>query len=320
MCLITIKAMNKSTTHNLDIQLYSLNELLTLFDLKSQISIEDLKRAKMKVLMTHPDKSRLPAEYFLFYKKAFDIIVEFYKSQSKETQKVTAENAQYAVLPNMEYDKNIHSRIKKMDAGAFNAKFNQLFDQNMSTSMKTTHPTNEWFKEETAQYDMTSIGKNVNQGIETVKQQQQQQQQQQNIRGDIIVHSGVQSLHSTIGASDLYDDDDDDTTARYITSDPFSKLKFDDLRKVHKNETVFAVSERDLAKMPKYSSVDQFAKERNQMILTPLEKKDAQRLLDSQEKQNADRIMRKEYESKLQSMKYAEKNKSVMASFLHLGN
>ena len=57
------------STHNLNIHQYSFKELLELFDLSNTISVEDLKRAK-KVLMTHPDKSRLLSEYFLFYKKA----------------------------------------------------------------------------------------------------------------------------------------------------------------------------------------------------------------------------------------------------------
>jgi hypothetical protein len=45
-----------------------LNELLDLFGLDYNISIDDLKRAKKIVLMTHPDKSKLGPEYFLFYK------------------------------------------------------------------------------------------------------------------------------------------------------------------------------------------------------------------------------------------------------------
>ena len=54
-------------THNLDIHMYKLTDLLNLFELSYDISIDDLKRAKKKVLMTHPDKSKLDAKYFLFY-------------------------------------------------------------------------------------------------------------------------------------------------------------------------------------------------------------------------------------------------------------
>ena len=53
------------TTHNLNIQTYSFEELLGLFNLTTQFGIEELKKAKRKVLWMHPDKSRLPSEYFL---------------------------------------------------------------------------------------------------------------------------------------------------------------------------------------------------------------------------------------------------------------
>jgi hypothetical protein len=66
--------------------MYKLNDLLKLFELTYDISIDDLKRAKKKVLMTHPDKSKLDEKYFLFYKSAFDIIVKFYEEQNFKVQ------------------------------------------------------------------------------------------------------------------------------------------------------------------------------------------------------------------------------------------
>ena len=53
--------------HNLNIHMYSLEDLLGLFGLTYNISQADLKRAKKVVLMTHPDKSKLDSKYFLFY-------------------------------------------------------------------------------------------------------------------------------------------------------------------------------------------------------------------------------------------------------------
>ena len=53
--------------HNLDIHSYSVEELLGLFDLSYQFSEDEMKRAKKKVLMLHPDKSRMDAKYFLVY-------------------------------------------------------------------------------------------------------------------------------------------------------------------------------------------------------------------------------------------------------------
>ena len=40
--------------------MYSLSEVLNLFDLDYDISMDGLKRAKKRVLMMHPDKSKLP--------------------------------------------------------------------------------------------------------------------------------------------------------------------------------------------------------------------------------------------------------------------
>ena len=124
--------MNK---HNLDIQTYSLKDLLNLFNLneKDVITIEDIKRAKLIVLKMHPDKSKLSSDYFLFYKKSFDLVVEFYKEQSKINQEIQTEEYMY----NPKHEKNeinevqIKKAISKLDVGKFQETFNQLFDSNM---------------------------------------------------------------------------------------------------------------------------------------------------------------------------------------------
>ena len=70
MTIVVYLANMSGPTHNLNIQEYSLEELLGLFELNSyDISVDDLKRCKKKVLMLHPDKSKLESKYFLFYKK-----------------------------------------------------------------------------------------------------------------------------------------------------------------------------------------------------------------------------------------------------------
>ena len=50
--------MPKIEKHNLNVEMYSLQELFRLFDIEEYdiLSVDDLKRAKKKVLMTHPDK------------------------------------------------------------------------------------------------------------------------------------------------------------------------------------------------------------------------------------------------------------------------
>ena len=56
---------------DLNIDNYSLEDLLNLFKINIDFNKNDLKRAKNIVLNTHPDKSRLPNEYFFFFSKLF---------------------------------------------------------------------------------------------------------------------------------------------------------------------------------------------------------------------------------------------------------
>lgn len=63
---------------DLDIDNYNLPDILALFNLPTLFNEDDLKRAKLAVLKTHPDKCQLPKEYFLFFTKAYRIIHQIY--------------------------------------------------------------------------------------------------------------------------------------------------------------------------------------------------------------------------------------------------
>jgi hypothetical protein len=63
---------------DLNIDNYNLPDILSLFHLPTLFDEDDLKRAKLAVLKTHPDKSQLPKEYFLFFTKAYRILYQIY--------------------------------------------------------------------------------------------------------------------------------------------------------------------------------------------------------------------------------------------------
>jgi hypothetical protein len=175
---------------------------------------------------------------------------------------------------------------------------------------KTNNTRNEWFSKDDQIYESSDDvnSKNMGQIFDKIKDKQ----------SGMVKYKGVENLVVNSGSgSNLYDDDDDNDD-KYVTSDPFSKLKFDDLRKVHKDETVLSVSERDYNKVKKYSSVDHFMRERGNQTLTPLEKQEAERMLSIQEQQYRERMMNKEHSSNLQTMQFAEKNKAVLSQFLRL--
>jgi len=300
-----------SKTHNLNIHMYKLNEILELFGLSYDISLEDLKQAKKIVLMTHPDKSKLSAEYFLFYKKAFDIIVQFYENQNKQNTPVPKEEIKYQIMNQNGHDKKsskkIINTINEMPANDFQKRFNQLFEENMSSKPDVTK--NEWFKndENAFQIPENVNSKNIGQVFQRIKDE--------NSGTVLSKYRGVEMINTRTG-SGFYDDDDDD---QYIGSDVFSKLKFDDLRKVHKDQTIFAVGESDYQKVPQFSSVDHYVRERSKDSMTPLEKGKAELMLSTQERQYREMMMKKEHAAKLKSMEYEEKNKMVLGNFMRLG-
>jgi hypothetical protein len=301
--------------HNLTIQSYSLDEIMGLFDLDSyDISIENLKVAKKKVLMLHPDKSKLDAKYFLFYKKAFDIIVQFFDNQNRQNRSIQPKDVAYEPNYNDQdtnTTKQITKNVQEMKSEKFQEKFNELFEANQMGVRPNTE-RNEWFQQEKSAYDVPQekMSKQaMNDNFQRIKKQ----------NNGLIQYNGVQSLNQDSATSNNFYDDDD-FQDKYMTSDPFSKLKFDDLRKVHRDQSVLAVSEQDINNIKTYGSVEEFNRARSEHSYEPLEKQHADRLLQEQEKAMQQRMMRKEYQSKLQTEQYAEKNKNVMASFLLLQN
>ena len=59
--------MNNDLNIDLNIDNYTLDDLLNMFELSHSFNKNDLKRAKRIVLKMHPDLSGLPSEYFMIY-------------------------------------------------------------------------------------------------------------------------------------------------------------------------------------------------------------------------------------------------------------
>ena len=72
---------------DLNIENYNLNEILQLFKLDYSFNRDDLKKAKRVVLLTHPDKSKMPKEYFLFYSKAYKMLYYIFEFRNKEEKR-----------------------------------------------------------------------------------------------------------------------------------------------------------------------------------------------------------------------------------------
>ena len=297
--------MNKE--HNLDVHMYNLKELLELFEIYDyRIDLEQIKKAKRKVLMTHPDKSKLPSKYFLFYKKAFDIVYKFYDEQNKQNQ--TVEKRSYKPIDEDPDDTNaVKTKINKVKSDKFQKEFNKLFEENMTTKIDTSK--NDWFKKEDNDFKIDTPVNSGNMG-QIFRQMKKNNQ-------DVMVYKGVQNMNYTIGES-LYDDEDD---SAYCSGDIFGKLKYDDLRKVHKDNTIFDVCETDYNKVQGFNNIQQLQTARNTQNLNPMNEQRANHMMEENERLYREKMMNKQHQSSLKSMEYAEKNKQVMGSlFLRIEN
>jgi hypothetical protein len=302
-----------SKPHNLDIQSYSFYEILDLFQLEADnVTMEHLKRAKKKVLMMHPDKSNLPKEYFLFYKKAFDVVVRMYENVQKVSQRV--EETGYFPHETETDDvvsKQFQKTIGKISQKTFQHNFNELFDKHMKKP-PTNPQKNDWFTRTDALYsEQAASSGEMGSVLERIKEQQQ----------SLTKYTGVVSMQYVSQGNSFYDDDDDDHNEdanNYKCSDPFSKLKYDDLRKVHKDQTVFSVRDSDLRNVPQYKTVDEYEQARDVRSLTPMERSKAQQMLQEQDAFLQEKILQKQYQSELVTMRNVDANKQVMSNFLRL--
>lgn len=71
---------------DLNIDNYTLTDVLTLFKIPVAFNEHHLKSAKKQVLKMHPDKSNLPKEYFLFFTKAYRILHQIYSMRHEHGQ------------------------------------------------------------------------------------------------------------------------------------------------------------------------------------------------------------------------------------------
>jgi hypothetical protein len=308
----------KMGDHNLQIETYSLEELLGLFHftIDQNIDVDDLKRAKKTVLMMHPDKSKLPKEYFLFYKKALDMIVRLYDNVQKVSRSVedTVYKGNDINAVDEEHSKQFRKKLGEIPTEQFHKTFHSLFEKHAKKPVNQEKYA--WFssEEESPVIQSTNTIHNANQinhEMDKIKQRQQ----------EMTVYQDVRSMTHTSGNSFYQDNDDDDDDGSYVECDPFSKLKFDDVRKVHRDQVVIGVRDSDFSQVPKYKNVDEYQRTRHVAgSVAPMEKTQAQHMIDEQERFLQNKIRNKQYHSEQTTMRNIEMNKQVMSNFLYLTN
>lgn len=327
---------NHPKTHNLDIRSYSYEELLNIFGLPNLPNLADLKTAKKKMLMIHPDKSNLPPDYFTFYKKAYEIIVNQVRNQlgqapiqNEYSHSNHTETATPVYTPVYHTDEQttqqIRSQVASMKKKDFNSHFNQMYDEHAGVVFDERR--NAWFTMENGggnvlHYNGKVNGGNMVDAFSAMKKQQQQHAlvQYRGVR-ELQSSSGVAvgNYHENVrrkGATNMEDSDEEDVDDVYISSDPFSKLKFDDLRKVHKDQTIFNIGEDDY-RANEYTQ-EQYKAMRS-TVIDPMDKSAANAYLETQQNEYFNKMARRQHRSEMQIRQNEEINRQVMSQFLQIG-
>ena len=313
---------NHPRAHNLDIRQYSLDEVYALFGVRREtLSIEGLKKAKQRVLMTHPDKSGMPSDYFIFYKKALEILATDYaemhrvEQSSKRMNELEHNGYTYTHGGGDDEERMRAVASKAAEGDRFQRDFNRIFEEQMQQKIDDTR--NDWFRDDRATYDTSKVSKSntiqgMAQSMEEVKRQQ---------RAVARYTGGVREMTHHLGTR-LYDDQgtDEGTEDQYISGDPFAKLKFEDLRRVHKDETVFQVSESDFNNQKTYKNIEEYGRARSSQQFEQISKQQSEMILQQKEQERAARIQQYQRQAYEQGLENERKQEAVRAMFLRLSN
>ena len=139
---------------NLDLNIdhYSIDDIISLFKISNKLTSQEMKAAKRIVLMSHPDKSRLDSNYFLFFTKAYKILYSIFTHKNKtmktedcveRSRKRDDKNTEVLVDQNL----SSLSSSSKCDHD-FTIWFNKYFEENKESDDIEDQGYGSWLKEE----------------------------------------------------------------------------------------------------------------------------------------------------------------------------
>ena len=250
-----------------DLANYNLQELLNLFQLNHNFKIDDLKNAKKIVMRLHPDKSGLDKGYFLFYCRAFRIIKNIYDFKHKRQECLNHSNSNVEYLAESDTEKEnklLVENLLKKDKKYFHKWFNTTFEKIniVDEERKTGYGT--WFKSDedidTTETTYTGMHKKI---VEK-KNHLSALTKINDIEENNALSSSIHNLGGAVPDS--------------YSSEIFSKLPFEDLKKAH-TETVVPVGDNDYNKILKFNNIEVLRQYRNSQNIKPMTKKQSQQHL-----------------------------------------
>ena len=225
---------------DLDITNYSLDDLLSLFQMPINFTLQDMKRAKKTVLMTHPDKSGKPKEVFLFFSSAYKLLHNLYTFRNKSDGSCS-KPTEYS-LNDEDHNPALAAFSKQDD---FNKRFNELFEK-----------YKEDYQEEDGHGDWLKSNDDLVEEVHNRDQMNEAIAERKKTMRALVVKQDVQGISSEWGTDLL------GGTGGY-SGNGSSGLQYDDLRKAY-TESVVPVTEED--RRESYKSVDELVRSRKHTL------------------------------------------------------
>ena len=291
--------MNNTIDLNLDN--YELQDLLNLFKLDYNFSLDDLKQAKKLVMKTHPDKSSLPEEYFLFFSSAFKVVVSIHKFRIRGN---ATSSTQYS--PDDEEDEAKELMLRKLaNKPNFNKIFNELFDKYRVSDEETSGGYGEWLKSD-EDIDTSVVTKqNMHAAFEAKKIK---------ARNELVAKTSVAELGGNgSGHSDL-----DGGVPESYGSALFSNLGYEDLRKAHV-ESVVPVTQDDMNDRPVFMNEQQLRRHRDETSVKPMTKEESMRYLSERKDREGKNDVLRAFRLAKQDEQVKRANDGWMSSFKRIG-
>lgn len=288
---------------DLNIENYKLEDILHLFNMPLDFNETDLKRAKQIVLKTHPDKSKLSADYFRFYSKAYKSLFEIWTFRKK---------GDVNAIKNTEYTEEVmySDRRKIMDTllgdkkvfktdKDFNVWFNASFEKHKVYNESNDTGYGDWLKEE----DKTNLQHSDNVSMATMGEEFERKKRDARA---LIIQDEIRELDTLFGGCNL-----STSAPTNYNSDLFSSLPYQDLHSAH-TETVIPVTREDYEKKQKFHSTDEYVQFRGHQdqVVKPLSEFQAQQYLKNREKMEEQQATKRAYELAKQT-EQAQKNSSM---------
>ena len=276
---------------DLDINNYELVDILNLFKIPVLFNDKHLREAKVIVLQMHPDKSRLPKEYFLFFTKAYKMVYEIYKVRFPDEKKYKETGFSYSAVIDRELNQNksktahnkedreyykteeeAYKKLQKMDSANFNKWFNEKFEKFRMHDDEQDGGYEDWFRNKNGNKgDRDGNGIDNDNSIEegdgadpyelgdTWSERNERIERKKKMLRDkmaLIETNEIMTYDSVgCGGNGGYYGLGREAPREY-SSGLFSSLQYEDLKKAH-TESVIPVTTDDFMNRKKYTSVNE---------------------------------------------------------------